>query len=409
MRIGRRHFVFAFALVMAFALSASAGSGRVVAVGDIHGSFDGLSSILQEAGIIDDDLEWSGGTDTYIQLGDLFDRGREVREVIDLIMRLQTEAGEAGGRVECILGNHETMNLTGFYRDNNPEIYATFIDSKSEKRRKKLWSAVKSYRGVWGDSTDEAAMQVWMTEHPLGWVEYTEALAPKGIYGKWLRTLPVAVMIDDVLFIHGGVSPSVAGMTVDEINAAVAKEIKTFDRARQYLVSKSLLPPTASVVEVGAMVHLIMLEAEKEISTDVVRRHAEQLAPIAGIDAWHMVSPDGPLWFRGAARWDEELRGEEMAMLLDGIGAKTMVVGHTPDPDGIIRLRFSDRVFVIDTGMLSSYYHNGRPSALEISGDVYTAIYLDHREVLLGGEALDKAAEMMPFGRIVFEQAAAAR
>jgi len=396
MRIGRRHIGLVFALVMALALPAAAGSERIVAVGDIHGSFDGLTSILQEAGILDADLKWAGGTDTYIQLGDLFDRGLKVREVADLVMRLQDEAAAAGGRVECILGNHETMNLTGFYRDSNPEVYSTFVDSKSEKKRKKLWSAVKAYREVWGDPTDEAAKQEWMDEHPLGWVEYTEALAPKGVYGKWLRARPVAVMINDVLFIHGGVSPSVAGMTVDEINTAVAKEIKTFDRARQYLVSKSLLPPTASVVEVGSMVHLIMIEADKDISTDTVRRHAEQLKPIAGINAWHMISPDGPLWFRGAARWDEELRGEEMAMLLDGIGAKSMIVGHTPAPDGTIRARFSDRVFVIDTGMLSSYYVNGRPSALEISGDVYTAIYLDHREVLVGSEELDKAAGMIP-------------
>ena len=82
------------------------------------------------------------------------------------------------------------MNLTGFYRDVNPEVYSAFVDRKSEKKRKKLWSAVKSYRELWKEATDEAAMEAWMAEHPLGWVEYTESLSPKGPYGKWLRALP---------------------------------------------------------------------------------------------------------------------------------------------------------------------------------------------------------------------------
>lgn len=395
MKVGRRHLVLVFVLVSVLAVPV-AQAGRVVAVGDVHGSFDGLTTILQEAGILDADLKWAGGDATYIQLGDLFDRGLQVRDTVDLIMRLQGEAEAAGGRVECILGNHETMNLTGFYRDNNPEVYSTFVDGKSEKRRKKLWSAVKSYREIWGEPTDEAAKQAWMDEHPLGWVEYTEALAPKGVYGKWLRSLPVAVMIDDVLFIHGGVSPNVAGKKVDEINAVVKKEIKTFDQARQYLVSQSLLPAGASFMEFGKIVGMIMYEAEKEISTDVVRRHAEQLEPVAGIDDWYVMHPEGPLWFRGAARWDEDLRGAEMAALLDGIGARVMVVGHTPDPAGRIKTRFDGRVITIDTGMLSSYYTGGRPSALEIDDGVFSAIYLGEREVLVDTNALDKAAELLP-------------
>jgi hypothetical protein len=98
-----------------------------------------------------------------------------------------------------------------------------------------------------------------------------------------------------------------------------------------------------------------------------------------------------------------------MAALLDGIGADVMVVGHTPDREGTIRVRFKNRVFLIDTGMLSSYYEGGRPSALEIDDGVYTAIYLDHREVLLGGEELDKAAALRPVGPSAVEQVAAAR
>ena len=108
------------------------------------------------------------------------------------------------------------------------------------------------------------------------------------------------------------------------------------------------------------------------------------------------MSPDGPLGFRGASRWSEEEHGAEMAALIDGIGAEIMVVGHTPDRDGTIRPRFGGRVIAIDTGLLSSYYTGGRPSALEIDGGTFTAIYLGEREVLVGGETLDKAAELRP-------------
>ena len=395
MKISRHILVVAFVLTIALTVT-TAEAGRIVAVGDVHGNFEGLTSILQETGIIDTNLKWVGGSATYVQLGDLFDRGLQVRETLDFLIRLQTEAKAAGGRVECILGNHETMNLTGFYRDANPEVYTTFVDAKSEKRRKKLWSAVKSYRSLRDEPTDDVARDAWTIDHPLGWLEYAKTLEPKGVYGKWLRTLPVAMMIDGSLFLHGGLGPDVAGMSVAEINATVESEMKAFDMARHYLVSKSLVPPTASFTEVNRMVLAIVYRAEQEDSTDLIRRHADQLGPLVGIDDWLMMSPDGPLWFRGATRWDEEIHGEEMAALLDGIGADVMIVGHTPDREGTIRVRFKDRVFLIDTGMLSSYYEGGRPSALEIDGGVFTAIYLDHREVLVGGEELDKAAKLIP-------------
>ncbi len=174
-----RHLILIFALATVLTATA-ADAGRIVAVGDVHGNFDGLTSILKEAGVIDRNLKWAGGTATYIQLGDLFDRGLQVRETLDFLIRLQAEAEAAGGRVECVLGNHETMNLTGFFRDANPEVYTTFVDAKSEKRRKKLWSAVKSYRSLRDEPTDDAALDAWEVEHPLGWVEYAETLGPKG-------------------------------------------------------------------------------------------------------------------------------------------------------------------------------------------------------------------------------------
>jgi len=408
MTANRRHLLVLLAVVL-LAAPAAAG-GRIVAVGDVHGEFEGLTAILQEAGIIDEELHWTGGEATYLQMGDIYDRGLRVRESLDLIMRLQNEARAAGGRVECILGNHETMNLMGFYRDANPDIFATFADAKSEKRRRKLWNAVKRYRDLFGRPVDDAAEEAWRSEHPPGWIEYVESLMPKGRYGGWLRERPVGVLMGDILFIHGGVCPQVAGMSVDEINDTVAEELRVFDRVRLYLVGKSILPPTAGLEEVVQGVRAVLFEAEKEDSTDLIRRHADQVRELVDIDSWLIMSPEGPLWFRGAVTWDEVERGAEMKALINGAGARTMVVAHTPDKEGMIRTRFDGSVFLIDTGMLSTYYGGGRASALEIEDGVFTAIYLGgEREVLRSGKVLDTAAERSLPSAVATETAAAAR
>ena len=114
-------------------VSAVAAGERIVAIGDIHGNYDGFVSILQRAGLVDDETRWIGGDTTFVQTGDIFDRGIEVFEVLDLLMRLQKEAEAAGGKVIVLLGNHEGMNLVGFFRDVNPDLYATMVDKKSEK------------------------------------------------------------------------------------------------------------------------------------------------------------------------------------------------------------------------------------------------------------------------------------
>ena len=102
MMVRRRHLVLVFALAMALSVSA-AHAGRIVAVGDVHGNFEGLTSILQEAGVLDENLKWVGGDTTYIQLGDLFDRGLKVRETKAERVFYQSETRgyprkETGGR-----------------------------------------------------------------------------------------------------------------------------------------------------------------------------------------------------------------------------------------------------------------------------------------------------------------------
>jgi len=366
--------------------SMAAAADRIVAVGDVHGSYDGLVSILQRAQLIDAEIHWVGGEATLVQVGDLFDRGLHVREVLDLLMRLQGEAEAAGGRFIVLLGNHETMNLTGFYRDVNPEIYAAFTDRKSEKRRKaafknfkKYWNARAEAAGVEAPEITSEIKDQWMAAIPPGWLEYNEALGPDGHYGAWLRNRPVAVIIDDVLFMHAGLSPALEGMTVDEINAEAAAELAAYDTARRYMVKERMVPTTA---DLNSMMAVYRTQDPPDPA----------LAGIANADTWLIRSADGPVWFRGNAKWDEETHTAEVADLLAGIGAARMVGGHTVQSGGHIQTRFGGRVILIDTGMLSSVYEGGRPSALIISDGVFKAVYTDGSEELLVDEALPTAA-----------------
>ena len=115
------------------------GAPRVVAVGDIHGAIAEFKSILKTTGLADDTGRWSGGKAVLLQTGDYMDRGAGTRAVLDLLMALERQAKDAGGRVVAMLGNHEVMNLIGDTRDVTPEIFATFADAQSESRRQAAW------------------------------------------------------------------------------------------------------------------------------------------------------------------------------------------------------------------------------------------------------------------------------
>ena len=384
-------------IVFAIACAASTvvGADRVVAVADVHGTVEGLTGILRAAELIDESDSWIGGDATLVQTGDLLDRGVYLKEVMDLLMRLQAEAPESGGSVIVLLGNHETMNLLGIRRDVNRDAYASFVEGDSEARRKEAFTMFQRYwerrsreLGQDGSLTQEAREQ-WFAMHPPGYFEYGDALSPDGKYGAWLRGRPLAVVIDGTLFVHGGYGPMLEGLTVDEINNRAAAELRTFDEYRNSMVDSGLALPWSSAPEMAREVvrEIEALEAASGERDSFDQRRVARLERAEGFlhwSKWFIVNPEGPLWFRGAAKWDEAERGDEMAALLDGLGVDRMVVGHTVQGGKRITSRFGGRVYLIDTGMLESVY-GGTASALEISGGTVTAIYPGERHTLVDG------------------------
>src|SRR4030095_6799611 len=70
--------------------------GRVVAVGDVHGDYDQLVTVLRDTGLVDDKTRWVGGKAWLVQTGDRVDRGPDSRKVMDLLQRLEEAAKEGG-------------------------------------------------------------------------------------------------------------------------------------------------------------------------------------------------------------------------------------------------------------------------------------------------------------------------
>ena len=359
---------------------------RIVAVGDIHGAYNGVRTILREAALLDDEDDWAGADAILVQTGDFLDRGPGAVDVARLLMKLQRQAPESGGEVVVLLGNHEVLNLIGDLRDVTEEILDDFIDRHSEKRLEVSCNEYVALKRRWAAARDEKPpsrrelRDKCFAEQHLGEVEYLEEVGPQGEIGRWLRSLPSAVRIGGVVFVHGGISPELAGRSLEQINADVRREIDALDHAREHLLDRGLILPTSSLPEMLAAARAVQRsDAEAAGNRTLTPPEIRQLLEI---DEWQMIRDDGPLWFRGYARWNEDQGRELMPAILESLGAEHVVVAHTPQRSKRITTRFDDRVFLIDTGMLTSVY-KGAPSALEIRDGRFTAVYIARETVLL--------------------------
>jgi hypothetical protein len=361
----------------------------VVAIGDVHGDFDDFAALLQHIGLIDAEHHWTGNKTTLVQVGDLLDRGPKPRDVLDLLMALEKEASKAGGRVVSLLGNHEMMNIMGDLRYVTAGNYASFADSKSDERQKSAYQQYVKWRDSHGPLLAELPQPMelteaeWMARHPLGFIEQREAYGPDGIYGKWLREHSPLAKIGSVVFLHGGIHPSLAHLKLDTINGHVRDEIKAFDSGKKYLQDEKVILPFFTLGEITAVVQA-EITAERKSRVPQDEQKQARLVQFLGYGDWLSVRPDGPLWFRGYDQWSDAEGAAQMDKILEAYGVAHIAVGHTVQKGGRIRPRFDNKVFLIDTGMLSSYYPGGRASALEICGDTkFSAAYVDQQVGIL--------------------------
>jgi hypothetical protein len=367
-------------------------ASRVIAIGDIHGSYEGLTTILKRTGLVDEQLRWNGGRTTVVQTGDYTDRGADTKQVMDLLMRLEREAKAAGAQFIVLAGNHEVMNLIGDFRDVTPEICAAFTTKDSAGRQEEGWRQYERVAKARATAVTPAppvyskAREAWIAAHPPGCMEYRDAMAPSGTYGKWLREKDIATVVDGTLFMHAGLNPSrPAPASIAEVNDKVRAEVRRLDAFRKRAADKRIATAAfdlqeyldVAVVELQAATAAIAAaKAEQKELPPLDLTFLREAQEILNIAKWIVVEPEGPLWFRGWASWPEESTTAQAMAFLDQMKLTRIVVGHTPTTDRRIGLRYGGRVVMIDTGMLAPYFM-GNASALEIVGPRLKAIYAD--------------------------------
>jgi hypothetical protein len=163
-------------------------------VGDVHGQLDKLVAVLQQAGLMDEQLHWAGDDATLWFMGDFFDRGPDGVGAVDLVRQLQQDAP---GQVKALLGNHDLLILGALRLPGAPTSGPS-------------GTMYKDWMRNGGEPSDLAR------------------LTPAHV--EWLLTLPAMAHEGDVLLAHAGAwFYTRYGRTVAEVNAAFASLLRSDD------------------------------------------------------------------------------------------------------------------------------------------------------------------------------------
>lgn len=161
------------------------------ALGDTHGDYDRLVTLLAAGKLIDgvpaspQQVTWSGGRSILVVTGDMIDKWSQSLRVIALMRALTTSAATQGGRVVISTGNHEVEFLddptSGKTKEFQDELNAAHINPQDV-----------------ADGTDS-----------------------EGI-GRFLLCLPFATRVDRWFFAHAG---STKGRTLTQLGADLQEGI----------------------------------------------------------------------------------------------------------------------------------------------------------------------------------------
>ncbi|MCP4157918.1 MAG: metallophosphoesterase [bacterium] len=178
------------------------GVEKIFVISDIHGQYHLFEDLMKGAGIVTSRMHWNWGEGHLVILGDIFDRGEEVTEILWCIYRLQQEAKRKGGMVHYLLGNHELMILRNNHRYLHPK-YKYVGERIPGKNFRQLF-----LRGT--------------------------------ILGDWLRSCNTIMRINDMLFVHGGIHPGLLKMnlSINRINRVIRRNL---DRPQEEIKANDML------------------------------------------------------------------------------------------------------------------------------------------------------------------------
>jgi len=320
------------------------GIEKIIAIGDIHGDYEAFIDILKGTRLIDKKLHWTGGKTHLVQIGDVLDRGEYAKEIFDLMMKLEKEAEEAGGKLHMLIGNHEELNITGqiFNREEfNVRQLVSFLPNgyreKQVKRFRKMMGNNPTKKTGLDSSLDSDLMPYWENmfnevkanrRHPAR-REYMYNFNKK--YGKWILKQNAVIKINNIIFAHGGISEKFSKWELKKINNRLHTELEDLRRAAMNLTRPQIQDYQRQIV----------------------------------------YNPDGPYWYRGFYTKDQNAFKETVDRILNNLEAEYMVIAHTPR---VIKTKedmqlFQGRIWIIDTGISEVYrtYLEGRLSALIIN------------------------------------------
>jgi len=333
-------FFLVFFILVALVSRSSAGiqcewSGveKIVAIGDLHGDYQNFVKILLGTQVVDNNLHWMAGKTHLVQTGDIPDRGPDARGIFDLLMRLEKEAENAGGMVHALIGNHEELNITGLvfrYPDYmTVDQFISFLpDGYRRQKERVLGRMIRNLEAKGqGSQRENLSNEFWskLKDDLEAQKEYLVHFDE--IYGAWILKHNAVIKINDIIFVHGGISEKYSLWKIEDINNRLRQELSELAKAAVNPGSTRLVQP------------------------EIAYRG------------------DSPLWFRDLAVVPEEDLKDEVDRILANLGAKVMVIAHTPRIPSIREMRrFEGKVWIIDTGI--SRVYGGRLSALIIeNGD----------------------------------------
>ena len=248
---------------------------KIAAFSDIHGQYDLLVKLLVNNKIVDKDLNWIFGEGHLVIVGDIFDRGDKVNEILWLVYDLEGQAKEKGGRVHYLLGNHEYMVL---YND------LRYIHDKYHISSKLLD------------------------------LEYDQLYGNNTVLGRWIRSKPTIVQINDIIFTHAGISGDFIiyeNFNIENINNKMRQSITRLKEIRK--LRKAGTKNKFYEIYFGG---------------------------------------NSLIWYHGY--FEENLKETDILKILEIIDASHIVVGHTSN-ERVVQL-YNKKVIGVDSGLKRGKY-----------------------------------------------------
>lgn len=348
--------------------------GRVVAFGDVHGAYADWTALLQEVGVVDANLDWAGGNTHLVSLGDLLDRGPESRKVVELLMKLEGQAAQAGGAVHLVLGNHEIMVMSGDLEYVSPAEFAAFAADETQEERDALYAQYRAFNPG-GDEAD--ARQGFDDRFPPGFIALRKAFSRDGAIGRWLVEQPFVIKVNDKVYMHGGIASAPSGDSLVELNEKMQGEFRDFLHSMDQLRAAGVMPWYVSYRD---RLGFLTARVQEYVAANP-RKKADWFGAVQQVfDAQQafLFSDDSLNWYRGTSLCHPYSESFNTERFLKRVGARQLVVGHTPTR-GQVHERMDGLAIRLDTGMLTSVY-KGRASALVSEGGSHYVHYLGGSE-----------------------------